>query len=285
MPHRAFGPAIDVPGLSIADKASAFAATELNEFGIDAPLMWDIESKMGQHTWAHAEQTWQGMSRSKEASSSPNGGMIELIMWGADWYLGIPEDATEAFVARQRSKKRPLLGVVFDEWGEVEMGELAWVPTRGEADELNWHLVRTWTIAGRQGTIPRRYETGIDVQTGEVVWRQNLVMHIDGKWGMPAMNGKPERAVLRMGVDRPIVTPPLVISGAITSDVHELYPYQDAVNLSLPGAGASVCWTNRSHGCGWRIHHHGGRSANCQCGPGGPLEHDLHEWEYAQHQC
>ena len=52
LPHRAFGPAIDVPGQSIADKASAFVASELNGFGIDAPLTWDIESKMGQHTWA-----------------------------------------------------------------------------------------------------------------------------------------------------------------------------------------------------------------------------------------
>ena len=54
LPHRAFGPAIEVPGLTIADKTVAFAAEELDEFGVDAPLAWDIESKMGQHTWAHA---------------------------------------------------------------------------------------------------------------------------------------------------------------------------------------------------------------------------------------
>ena len=232
LPHRAFGPAIDVPGLTIADKATAFAAAELDAFGVDAPLTWDIESKMGQHTWAHAEQKWQGIP--------VKGGKLvtkwwndQLIMWGADWYQGIPEDATES-LSPTAQQEAATAGVVFDEWGETEMGELAWTPTRGEGDELDWHLTRTWTVAGRQGTIPRRYETGIDVQTGEVVWRQNQVMHIDGKWGMPSMNGKPERAVLRMGIDRPNATPPLVISGAITSDVHELYPYQDAVNLSLP---------------------------------------------------
>lgn len=232
LPHRAFGPAIDVPGLTIADKAFTFAAEELVGFGIDAPMVWDIESKMGQHTWAHAEQTWQGIS--------VKGGKLvtkwwndQLIMWGADWYQGIPEDASE-ILSLTAQQEAATAGVVFDEWGEVEMGDLAWVPTRGQAQNLVWHLTRTWTVAGRQGTIPRRYETGVDVQTGELVWRQNQVMHIDGKWGMPSMNGKPERAVLRMGIDLPSAMPPLVISGVITSDVHELYPYQDAVSLSLP---------------------------------------------------
>ena len=44
-----------------------------------------------QHTWAHAEQTWQGIP--------VKGGKLvtkwwndQLIMWGADWYQGIPED-------------------------------------------------------------------------------------------------------------------------------------------------------------------------------------------------
>ena len=160
---------------------------------------------MGQHTWAHAEQTWQGIP--------VKGGKLvtkwwndQLIMWGADWYQGIPEDATES-LSPTAQQEAATAGVVFDEWGEVEMGELSWTPTRGEGDELDWQLTRTWTVAGRDGTIPRRYETGIDVQTGEVVWRQNQVMHIDGKWGMPSMNGKPERAVLRMGIDRPSATP------------------------------------------------------------------------------
>ena len=47
------------------------------------------------------------------------------------------------------------------------------------------------------------------------------MMHIDERMP-PRMQF--ERAVLRMGIDRPSVPPPLVISGAITSDVHELYP-------------------------------------------------------------
>ena len=53
LPHRAFGPAIDVPGLTIADKATAFAAGELDAFGVDAPLAWDIESKMGPVSYTH----------------------------------------------------------------------------------------------------------------------------------------------------------------------------------------------------------------------------------------
>ncbi len=232
LPHRAFGPAIDIPGFTIEDKASSFAENTLNDFGVDTQIIWEIESKMGQHVWAHAYQTWQGIpvKGGKLVTKWLNG---QLIMWGADWYRGIPEEVSEV-LSLMAQEEAATAGLTFDEWGDVEIGGLEWVPTRGQADDLVWHLCRTWTVSGRQSTIPRRYETGINVQTGEVIWRQNQVMHIDGKWGMPSMNGKPERAVLRMGIDNPISTPPLVISGAIISDVHEFYPYQGAVPLGLP---------------------------------------------------
>ena len=36
LPHRAFGPAVEVPGATVADKAAAFAANELASFGVEA---------------------------------------------------------------------------------------------------------------------------------------------------------------------------------------------------------------------------------------------------------
>ena len=231
LPHRAFGPAIEIEGSTVAEKAAAFAASELASFGVEAVGDWQIESKMGQHTWAHAYQTSQGIpvKGGKLVTKWWNG---QLIMWGADWYRDVPVDANEV-LSPLAQQEAVTAGVEFTEWGDVEMGELAWVPTRGEGD-LVWHLTRTWMVEGRDGTVPRRYETGVDVQTGEIVWRQNRVMHIDGKWAVPAMDGKPARAVLRMGIDRPRPSLPMVISGEINATVHEFYPYEDAVPMSMP---------------------------------------------------
>ena len=232
LPHRAFGPAMEIAGATVAEKAAAFAANELASFAIEAVGDWQIESKMGQHTWAHAYQTSQGIpvKGGKLVTKWWNG---QLIMWGADWYRDVPVDANEV-LSPLAQQEAVTAGVEFTEWGDVEMGELSWVPTRGDDGDLDWHLTRTWMVEGRDGTVPRRYETGVDVQTGEIVWRQNRVMHIDGKWGLPAMNGKPERAVMRMGIDRPRPALPMVISGEINATVHEFYPYEDAVTLSMP---------------------------------------------------
>ena len=53
------------------------------------------------------------------------------------------------------------------------MSDQAWVPSLGEGDDLDWHLVQKWMVSGRDGSIPRRYETAVDVNTGEILWRQN----------------------------------------------------------------------------------------------------------------
>ena len=232
LPHRAFGPALAYEGATVEEKAAAFAANDLASFGIDFEGEWTTESKMGKHTWAHAQQYAEGIpvKGGKLVTKWWNG---QLIMWGADWYRDVPQDADE-LLSPLAQQEAVTAGVSFTEWGDVEMGELSWVKTRTEEGSYEWHLTRTWMVEGRQGTIPRRYETGLDVQTGEIVWRQNQVMHIDGKWGLPAMNGKPDRAVLRMGIDRPAPSLPMVISGEVSSSVHELYPYQAEATLGMP---------------------------------------------------
>lgn len=232
LPHRAFGPALEVNGATLESKAQAFADQQLTSFGIAVDGAWTVETKMGQHQWAYAAQTWNGIP--------VRGGKIvtkwwneQLIMWGADWY-SIPEDAgTGTPLSVEAQMESATAGIQFDEWFGVVADAMMWVPTRGTTDALDWHLVQTWTVSGRVGTVPRRYDTGVDVHTGEVLWRQNQVMHIDGKWGVPASDGKPERAVLRMGLDAPMA-PAMVISGAISSEVHEFYPYEAAEVLPMP---------------------------------------------------
>lgn len=236
LPHRAFGPAIEVPGSDLVSRAQHFVANDLVDFGIGFEGEWTVETKTGQHDWAFAQQTVNGIP--------VEGGRIvtkwwegQLIMWGADWYGDVPAES-ESPLTELAQMEAATAGVEFDEWYEVEMGDQAWVPVLGQGDELDWHLVQKWMVSGRDGAIPRRYETAVDVSTGEIVWRQNRVVHIDGKWSVPAADGKPERAVLRMGLDRPADA--MVISGVISSQVHEMYPYEGDVTLPMPSLSLPI---------------------------------------------
>ena len=237
LPHRAFGPAIAVEGSNVVERAQNFVDNELSTFGVTYADAWQTETKMGQHEWAFAQQSHEGVP--------VKGGQIvtkwwndQLVMWGADWYEIPALDPNLEPLSELAQQEAASSGIELDEWINVEPGAMQWVPTRGEGNDLDWHLTRVWMVSGRVGAVPRRYETGVDVHTGEVIWRQNRVLHIDGKWGMSAGNGKPERAVLRMGLDRPAEA--MVISGSISAEVHEFYPYEETVNLPMPWLGLPI---------------------------------------------
>ncbi|MDA0913081.1 MAG: hypothetical protein O2818_01965 [Bacteroidetes bacterium] len=236
LPHRAFGPGIEMAGSTVVERAQNFVDSELSNFGIEFDGTWMQESKMGKHQWAFAQQKWNGIP--------VKGGRIvtkwlddKLVMWGADWYLNIPA-SDQVELSNLAQIEAAMNGVELDEWSDPLEGDLMWVPTRDEASDLDWHKVKIWYISGRVGAIPRRYETGVDVHTGEVIWRQNRVLHIDGKSGMAAGNGKPERTVHRMGFDRP--SQAMVISGTISADVHELYPYIESASFPLPALNLPI---------------------------------------------
>jgi hypothetical protein len=248
LPHRAFGPAIDVPGGDLAAKAQLWFETNMGAFGIlSQPLEWQLSEGTGRHSWAFANQIVNGIEveGGRLTTKWLNG---QLVLWGADWFrnVAVPEGETLSALALEEAVTQ---GVSFDEWGEVEPGDLRWVPSRNDLGGLDWHLVQSWMVSGRQGAVPRRYRTWVDVYSGEVLMRVNEVKHIDGKWSMPATENKPERAVYRMGVDQP---PLQVISGVIKSDVHDMYPYESEVeevmpNLALP-FGTETIFTDNEGG-------------------------------------
>ena len=59
--NRAFGPAIYVPGSDVASRAQHFVDIDLAGFGIGFEGDWTVESKTGQHDWAFAQQTFNGI--------------------------------------------------------------------------------------------------------------------------------------------------------------------------------------------------------------------------------
>ena len=230
LPHRAFGPSLPFPGNSVAEKASQFVASELLSFGIEFTGEWTTQTTTGRHQWAYAQQELNGIPI--------EGGRLttkwwneELVMWGADWYRDVemPQGTELTALAMQEAASA---GIQLDEWNAPVMEGKRLVPVPGIQGELDWRLVQTIFVNGRVGAIPRRYETWVDVHNGDVLMRQNRVVHIDGKISMPATETKPERVVKRMGLDKPAEA--MVISGVINSTVNEMYPYEASVELPLP---------------------------------------------------
>jgi hypothetical protein len=230
LPHRAFGPAIQVPGANLVEKAAFFTANDLSLFGVEYAGEWVTQTTTGRHQWAFAQQTIDGIP--------VEGGQIvtkwwndQLVMWGADWYRDVemPEGEELSSIALEEAAAA---GVQLDEWSTPEMGTLRLVAMPGAQGLLDWRKVQTLFINGRVGAVPRRYETWVDIHSGEVLMRQNRVVHIDGRVSMPGSKSKPERVVNRMGLDRPAEA--MVISGVVKSTVNEMYPYEASVELSLP---------------------------------------------------
>lgn len=230
LPHRAFGPAIQVPGTDLAEKAAHFVSNDLALFGIEYDGAWITQTTSGRHQWAFAQQTIDGIP--------VEGGQIvtkwwndQLVMWGADWYRDVemPEGVELSPIALVEAASS---GVQLDEWSTPELGTERLVSVPSDQGLLEWKKVQTIFINGRVGAVPRRYETWVDMNSGEVLMRQNRVVHIDGRVSMPGSDTKPERVVNRMGLDRPAEA--MVISGVIKSTINEMYPYEASVELPLP---------------------------------------------------
>lgn len=241
LPHRAFGPSIPVFGDNLAAKAQHWFDTNMETFNVSMEwLDWQVSAGTGRHDWAFADQKVNGIpvEGGRFTTKWLDG---ELVLWGADWYRNVtlPEGDVLSELALEEAATQD---VYFDEWGVVEAGDLRLVPISDNQGGMEWHLIQSWMVPGRQGVIPRRYTTWVDVHSGEILMRVNEVKHIDGKWSIPATENKPERAVLRMGIDRPALQ---VISGVLKSDVHDMYPFQTSQEelmpyLALPFGNAMV---------------------------------------------
>ena len=154
LPHRAFGPAIQVPGANLVEKAAFFTANDLSLFGVEYAGEWVTQTTTGRHQWAFAQQTIDGIP--------VEGGQIvtkwwndQLVMWGADWYRDVemPEGEELSSIALEEAAAA---GVQLDEWSTPEMGTLRLVAMPGAQGLLDWRKVQTLFINGRVGAVPRR---------------------------------------------------------------------------------------------------------------------------------
>lgn len=218
LPHRAYGPALAFDG------AEDFGAEVLTRFGIDAEaISWRQVETPGKHDWVFADQIIDGLTVFGGRLTTKWLGE-ELVMWGADWYRDA-EIPTGQWLAEDELMAAASEGLDLDEWGPLETGEPLLVPTLE-----GMKLVATFVVTGRVGAVPRRYSTWVDVHSGEILRRINEVKHIDGRIAMPATDDRPERVVRRMGIDAPV----MVVSGSLSANIHEMYPYENDVEAVLP---------------------------------------------------
>lgn len=230
LPHRAFGPALEVPGNNLTEKAASFVANDLAAFGIEFDGEWTIQNSTGRHQWAFANQSIEGI-RVEGGNIITKWWNDQLVMWGADWFRDV-EIPTGEQLSLMAIEEAASAGLELDEWSAPQLDIVRLVALPGVQGTQEWHLVQTIFINGRVGAIPRRYETWVDVHSGEVLMRQNRVVHIDGRVSMPASDSKPERVVKRMGLDSPAEA--MVISGVIKSTINEMYPYEASIEMPLP---------------------------------------------------
>ena len=240
LPHRAFGPGLDYAGADPLSRTEAWAAEVLPEFGIPSAQAWRLAPGAGRHVRVLADQTVDGIPVIGGSLLAKWDG-DRLVAWGLDWYRDaalpagtpLPIDAlTDAAAA----------GLVLDSWSGTDVGPERLLPVALPDGGATYHLVRELTVNGRKGTSPRRYLTWVDVHSGEVLMRKNLIVHIDGGIAMPAESGRPERTVRRMGIDRPTPTPPapamvLPIDGMVRADVHVMFPFEAQETVAMPHLG------------------------------------------------
>ncbi len=247
LPHRAFGPGIAYAGLNVLARTQAFAAEHLLALGLPDGLEWTLAQSTGKHDWAFATQTLEGfpvIGTRATVKWREN----EVVLWGVDWYpqATLPEGE---WLSELQLRDAAVAGLELDVWGAVEPTGYQVLPLPGPDGRTEFRLIQEWMVNGRSGALPRRYKTWVDVHSGQIHLRENLVRHIDGRVAVPATEGKPERAVLRMGLDRPSLgaapaSAMLVVSGQVQADVHVMYPFEPQESAVLPHLQINIGSTN-----------------------------------------
>ncbi len=183
-PHRAFGPAIPLPGF--ADHAAgveaalrAFIAGRQRLFG--TPTLETVRAHRIRGTWyVSFRQTVRGMPLLFTDWEFRVGSNGRLFSFGADAHR-LAEDALPtiarlpAAVAREAARA----GLRFDPGRDrVEGGgSLALLPIAGEVG-LSYRIVAEARVMTADP--PADWHTLVDAATGEVLWRQNQVRHAIG---------------------------------------------------------------------------------------------------------
>ena len=167
LPHRAWGPGIDVNGISLELKHSNFVSQELSMFGVKTDHLATprFSNKTGAniHERVFQSQTVNGYDvLLSQIQTKWRGG--ELGMWGVDWWADahVPEGEILGDDVILSAAKN---GIPFS---NTEISWDGWGILPDDYAEGEFRLVRIIHVKGKADGLLRNYLTWVDAMTGKV---------------------------------------------------------------------------------------------------------------------
>ena len=255
LPHRAWGPGIDIGGVGLETKHSTFVEQGLSIFGVRAEQLADARysDKMGEsnHQRVFQSQIVDGYDVLLSQIQTKWKG-DKLVMWGADWWGDAQVPVGEILdddVILSAAKN----GVSFS---STEISWEGWGILPDDYAEGEFRLVRILHVKGKVDGLLRNYLTWVDAMTGRVWLRKNEVVHHVGKHTTRKMGftSRPEAKPLIPVAPMNSINESglVVISGQTNAQAHAMYPFEPAETLGMPhlklDLGSNVYYTDESGG-------------------------------------
>ena len=183
-PHRAYGKPIPVSGTDIADCAMNFIQYSLQDFNIPFNQL-ELKSthETNKYNFAYFTQKYLGLTVLRSNMIVKLTKDKKVIMWGADVYNDINISTTPGIGTTQA------LAVAQANLDETvtsaTMGQLYILPVP-DVKCNKYKLVYQINVKTIDTeNVPANYYTLVDANTGEVVYRANMVHHVGEKQKMP----------------------------------------------------------------------------------------------------
>lgn len=180
-PHRAFGKPISVSGATARERAENFIQTRLDVFELPTEQLKFISAvSSGNYDYVRFTQNYQGLEVLNSllyVKLTPSG---SVITFGADIYSNINVEL-EPSISNSEATEIAQSGIDMEITSTTIMGDLKVLPIP-KNKESDYRLVYEVEVKVKASSgIPAIYYTLVDAHSGEVLYRQNKVKHVDGE--------------------------------------------------------------------------------------------------------
>lgn len=185
MPHRAFGSPIATTGASYEDKAMNFITDQLSDFNIPvADIVHSSTPGTSKNTWVNYTQWHNGFEVLFSRMMVKFNLNDEVIQWSAEVFDDIAAPSMPVLSTTDASAAAQV-GLVETITGVTVSSDLKILPIPGNK-EYSYKLVyEVWVEGLDWWNIPVKYWTLVDSESGEVLYRQNFVVHHDASTPPP----------------------------------------------------------------------------------------------------
>ncbi len=178
LPHRASGPGIKLPTFSTEKELlNHFANTYLSDYQLPLnELELKSSTSNAKHNFYHFKQTHNGKEILNSDLYLKLSKQNDLIVFGLDVFKNIPNvDATMDLNTAKTYAQRSIKGIT----NVSANGVVKILPVEGN-QMYNYYPVYEITVETMdENNIPAKYYTLVNANSGDILYRQNLVMHFD----------------------------------------------------------------------------------------------------------